>query len=156
MIQNHFPLRGGQGFLAEYLKDAGYRTGYIGKRHLERGPKPGFVPTDRRFGLDHFIGFNGGHDYKSSIFYDEAGQAYHSARSAPDHQTDQFLDFVDAAAQGDQPFFGYLSYGPPHFPMDVPDHLRRVYKTEGVPLPPAVCRTGMSSTTLWMIPPIPA
>lgn len=138
MIQNHFPLRGDQGFLAEYLKDAGYQTGYVGKWHLEGGPKPGFVPRDRRFGFDHFVGFNRGHEYQSSIYYDDAGQAYHSARYEPDYQTDQFLDFVSSAAGNDAPFFGYLSYGPPHFPMDMPDYLRRIYKPEEVPLPPGV------------------
>lgn len=138
MIQNHFPLRGGQGFLAEHLKDAGYQTGYIGKWHLEGGPKPGFVPPDRRFGFDHFIGFNRGHDYRSSIYYDDAGRPYHSARYEPDYQTDQFMEFIEDAAGKDAPFFGYLSYGPPHFPMDIPDHLRRIYKPEEVPLPPGV------------------
>ncbi|MCY3878214.1 MAG: sulfatase [Rhodobacteraceae bacterium] len=138
MIQNHFPLRAGQGFLAEFLKDAGYQTGYIGKWHLEGGPKPGFVPPDRRFGFEHFIGFNRGHDYRSSIYFDDTGQAYHSTRYEPDYQTDQFLDFINSAAKVDRPFFGYLSYGPPHFPMDMPAHLRRIYRPEEVPLPPGV------------------
>ncbi len=138
MVQNHFPLRDGQGFLAEYLRDAGYQTGYIGKWHLEGGPKPGFVPPDRRFGFEHFVGFNRGHDYRSSIYYDDAGQAYHSVRYEPDYQTDQLMDFIDGAAKRDGPFFGYVSYGPPHFPMDMPHYLRRIYKPEEVPLPPGV------------------
>ncbi len=140
MVQNHFPLRGGQTFLAEILRDAGYRTGYVGKWHLEGGPKPGFVPPDRRFGFDHFVGFNRGHEYMSSIYYDDAGQAYHSARYEPDYQTDQFLEFIEGAAKAEdgKPFFGYVSYGPPHFPMDMPDHLRRIYSPDEVPLPPGV------------------
>ena len=128
----------GQGFLAEYLKDAGYQTGYIGKWHLEGGPKPGFVPPDRRFGFEHFIGFNRGHDYQSSIYYDDTGQAYHSYRYEPDYQTDQFIDFIDTVAKKDKPFFGYLSFGPPHFPMDMPDDLRSIYSHSEVPLPPGV------------------
>lgn len=140
MVQNHFPLRGDQTFLAELLRDAGYRTGYIGKWHLEGGPKPGFVPLHRRFGFEHFVGFNRGHDYMSSIYYDDAGQAYHSARYEPDYQTDQLLQFIDSAAKAEdgKPWFGYVSYGPPHFPMDMPDYLRRIYRPEEVPLPPGV------------------
>ncbi len=140
MTQNHFPLRGDQTFLAQCLKDAGYRTGYVGKWHLEGGPKPGFVPPDRRFGFEHFVGFNRGHDYKSSIYFDDEGQAYHSARYEPDYQTDQFLEFIDmaATAKDGKPFFGYVSYGPPHFPMDMPDFLRTIYSPDEVPLPPGV------------------
>ncbi len=140
MIQNHFPLDGDQTFLAEILREAGYRTGYIGKWHLEGGPKPGFVPPDRRFGFEHFIGFNRGHEYLSSIYYDDSGQAYHSSRYEPDYQTDHLLDFIRDAtrAEDGKPWFGYLSYGPPHFPMDMPDYLRRVYSPDEVPLPPGV------------------
>ena len=66
MVQNRFPLRGDQTFLAEMLKGIGYQTGYIASG-IGRGPKPGFVPKDRRFGFDHFIGFNRGHEYKSQF-----------------------------------------------------------------------------------------
>ncbi len=140
MTQNHFPLRSDQTFLAECLRDAGYRTGYIGKWHLEGGPKPGFVPPERRFGFEHFIGFNRGHDYDSSIYFDDQGQAYHSSRYEPDYQTDQLLDFIKTAATAEdkKPFFGYISYGPPHFPMQMPDYLRHIYRHDEVPLPPDV------------------
>ncbi|MDO6732176.1 sulfatase [Marinovum sp. 2_MG-2023] len=140
MVQNHFPLRGDQTFLADCLKGAGYRTGYIGKWHLEGGPKPGFVPPERRFGFEHFVGFNRGHDYQGSIYFDDAGQAYHSKRYEPDYQTDQLMEFIDTATKADdgKPWFGYVSYGPPHFPMQMPDHLRKIYSADEVPLPPGV------------------
>lgn len=137
MVQNHFPLRGDQTFLAQVLRDAGYRTGYVGKWHLEGGPKPGFVPPDRRFGFEDFVGFNRGHEYLKSVYFDDAGQPYLSKRYEPDYQTDQLIDFIDssAAAEDGKPFFGYISYGPPHFPMDVPEYIRNIYKPEEVNLP---------------------
>ena len=140
MVQNHFPLRGDQTFLAQCLRNAGYRTGYVGKWHLEGGPKPGFVPPNRRFGFEHFIGFNRGHSYLSSIYFDDDGQAYHSRRYEPDYQTDQLLEFIEGAAKAEdgKPFFAYVSYGPPHFPMEMPDYLRRIYRPDEVPLPPGV------------------
>lgn len=140
MTQNHFPLRDDQVFLAECLKGAGYRTGYIGKWHLEGGPKPGFVPPERRFGWDHFVGFNRGHDYQSSIYFDDQGQAYHSKRYEPDYQTDQLMEFIEKAnnAPDGKPWIGYVSYGPPHFPMQMPDYLRFIYQPDEVPLPPGV------------------
>ena len=140
MVQNHFPLRGDQTFLAEMLKGIGYQTGYIGKWHLEGGPKPGFVPKDRRFGFDHFIGFNRGHEYQKSVFFDDAGTPHFSKRFEPDYQTDQLIDFIDASVQNDsdKPFFGYVSYGPPHFPNNMPDHWRHMYAPEDVDLPVGV------------------
>ena len=129
MVQNHFPLRGDQTFLAEMLRDAGYQTGYIGKWHLEGGPKPGFVPKDRRFGFDHFIGFNRGHEYLKSVYFDDVGTPHFSQRYEPDYQTDQLIDFIDDAVTCDssKPFFGYVSYGPPHFPNNMPEHWRSMY-----------------------------
>ena len=129
MIQNHFPLRGDQTMLPQMMKDNGYQTGYIGKWHLEGGPKPGFVPKDRRFGFDHFIGFNRGHEYQKSIYFDDVGTPHFSRRYEPDYQTDQLIDFIDQAAKdpSDKPFFGYVSYGPPHFPNNMPDHWRSMY-----------------------------
>ena len=140
MTQNHMPIREGQTFLPELLKDAGYRTGYVGKWHLEGGPKPGFVPPGRRCGFEHFVGFNRGHDYLSSVYFDDGGQAYHSHRYEPDYQTDQFMDFIERAARAKdgKPFFGYVSYGPPHFPMNMPEYLRNIYRPDEVQLPPGV------------------
>ena len=141
MYQNHFPLRADQVFLARLLKDAGYRTGYIGKWHLEGGPRPGFVPPgERRFGFDHFVGFNRGHFYLKSIFYRDDDQPYHCPRWEPEYQTDQLIEFIETSvARGDgNPFFGFVCYGPPHFPMHMPDYLRNLYDPGEVPLPPGV------------------
>ena len=68
LLANHFPIPLGQSYLAEILRDRGYRTGYVGKWHLDGGRKPGFVPPgDRRLGFDHFVGFNRGHYYMNAI-----------------------------------------------------------------------------------------
>ena len=123
--------------MSEEMRDRGRD---VGKWHLEGWTEAGFVPPDRRFGFEHFVGFNRGHDYLSSIYFDDDGQAYHSERYEPDYQTDQFMEFIESAARaGDgKPFFGYVSYGPPHFPMDMPEYLRHVYRPDEVPLPPGV------------------
>jgi len=137
MTQNHFPLRDDQEFLGERMKDAGYQTFYVGKWHLEGGPKPGFVPPDRRFGFDKFVGFNRGHSYLDGIFFRDTDQPYRCRRYEPDYQTDHLLDFIDAAQNDnpDQPFMGYISFGPPHHPNDMPDHWRKMHDPADVPLP---------------------
>ena len=134
MYQNHFPLRGDQEFLGERMTEAGYQTFYVGKWHLEGGPKPGFVPPDRRFGFDKFVGFNRGHSYLDGIFFRDTDQPYRCKRYEPDYQTDHLLEFLDQA-DPDKPFLGYISYGPPHHPNEMPEHWRKMYDPAEVPIP---------------------
>ncbi len=137
MIQNHFPLRADQEFLGERMTDAGYQTFYVGKWHLEGGPKPGFVPPGRRFGFDKFVGFNRGHSYLGGIFFRDTDQPYRSRRYEPDVQTDHLIEFIDEARAEapDKPFLGYVSYGPPHHPNDMPESWRRMYDPGEIPRP---------------------
>ena len=70
-----------------------------------------FVPKDRRFGFDKFVGFNRGHSYLDGIFFRDTDQPYRCQRYEPDYQTDHFLDFLDEAQDDpDKPFLGYISF----------------------------------------------
>lgn len=140
LYQNHFPLRDGQEFLAERMKEAGYQTIYVGKWHLEGGPKPGFVPPGRRFGFDRFAGFNRGHQYMDGIFWRDTDQPYRCDRYEPDYQTDHLLEFIDEALEcgSGRPFFGIVSYGPPHHPNVMPERWRTLHDPTDVALPPGV------------------
>ena len=137
MTQNHFPLRADQEFLGDHMQAAGYQTFYVGKWHLEGGPKPGFVPKDRRFGFDQFVGFNRGHSYLDGIFFRDTDQPYRCRRYEPDYQTDHFIEFLDSAVNtgADKPFLGYISFGPPHHPNDMPAHWRSLYDPADIDLP---------------------
>lgn len=140
MYQNHFPLHADQDFVAERLVDEGYQTLYVGKWHLEGGPKPGFVPIDRRFGFQKFAGFNRGHQYLDGIFWRDTDQPFRCKRYEPDFQTDHLIEFIDEALQEkpEKPFFGFISYGPPHHPNDMPEYWRKMYDPAEVDLPVGV------------------
>ncbi|MBU2643810.1 sulfatase [bacterium] len=135
---NHVRINFDQEFLPQMLKDSGYQTGYIGKWHLDGGSKPGFIPSDRRLGFDHFVGFNRGHYYMNAIYFKDTDQPYHCPRYEPDFQTDHIIEFMDNALKKDpqQPFFGFICYGAPHFPMNMPDYYKNLYSPEEIPLPP--------------------
>src|SRR3954464_12622656 len=55
---NHMQLPLGEKTVSAELKRAGYRTGYIGKWHLDGSANPGFVPAARRRGFDYWAAYN--------------------------------------------------------------------------------------------------
>jgi arylsulfatase A-like enzyme len=140
VYSNHFPIPTDLPSLAPALKTAHYKPGYMGKWHLYGGPKPGFVPPGPdRMGFDHFVGYNRGHQYMDAVYYRDTDQPYHCKRYEPDFQTDHTIEFMESVTKsGDDPFFAYLCFGPPHFPMDMPDHWRGMYDPDTIQLPHGV------------------
>ncbi|WP_075349660.1 sulfatase-like hydrolase/transferase [Algoriphagus marinus] len=106
--------------MADWLKEAGYVTGLIGKWHL--GSQDQFHPIKR--GFDEFWGYlGGGHDYFNSK---TDGKGYmgplESNYKEPqkisyltDDKGDECIDFIKR--HKDQPFFLYASFNAPHAPM---------------------------------------
>ncbi|MFC1735560.1 sulfatase [Candidatus Hydrogenedentota bacterium] len=134
---NHFPVPCDQTFLAEILRDNGYRNGYIGKWHLDGGDKPGFVPPgERRLGFEHFVGFNRGHFYDKSIYYRDTDEPIHCSRHEPDFQTDHLLQFMGGSLRqtDGRPFFAMICYGPPHGPQTAPEHYLELYSPDELPM----------------------
>lgn len=116
--------------LADLLRQAGYHTAIVGKWHL--GLESPNTPTER--GFDFFHGFLG--DMMDSYFtHRRHGENYlrynRTAIDAEGHATDLFsdwsADYLRERARDGQPFFLYLAYNAPHFPIEPPtDWLRRV------------------------------
>ena len=107
--------------IAQVLKPAGYRSFIAGKWHLGT-PDPtgnGFeefygtlVSAKRFFDSDHLVRFPEGRQARQ---YPE-GEFY-----ATDAVTDHALDFLKLARETpDQPWFLYLAYHAPHFPLHAP------------------------------------
>ena len=119
--------------LADELKKADYHTALIGKWHL--GLEPENHPNRRGFDLFHgFLGdmmdsytthLRGGKNFmrKNSTTIDPRG-----------HATDLFASwaadyFEERAKEKDQPFFLYLAFNAPHFPIEPPaEWLEKVNK----------------------------
>ena len=114
--------------LAEVLRDAGYHTSMVGKWHLHND-KTDVKPTDR--GFDEFYGMLGGYNscWKEKPFYTRwprgrTPRAYASAKDGKPgtfYSTDVFadyaLDFIGEARKENKPFFLYLAFNAPHFPL---------------------------------------
>src|SRR5207248_2598452 len=108
--------------IAEVLRSAGYHTSMVGKWHLSAGPKTP-RPTDR--GFDEFYGMIGGFNscFQEDPFYTRL-PADRKKREYPKdafYSTDVFgdyaLDFLAAARRQKKPFFQYLAFNAPHFPL---------------------------------------
>ncbi|WP_187269298.1 arylsulfatase [Algibacter pacificus] len=101
--------------IAQKLKKEGYRTGLIGKWHLDG------KPNDK--GFDYFFGFlggfssytRGGKDYRvNNTKFNDFGDDFYST----DAFSEQAIQFVKSSSQTNKhPFFLYLSYQSPHNPL---------------------------------------
>ena len=117
--------------LADALRQVGYHTALVGKWHL--GLTSPNLPNER--GFDFFHGFLGDmmDSYTNHLRH---GHNYlrrnHEVIKPEGHATDLFSDWAAAylrerAQLHDQPFFLFLAYNAPHFPIEPPaDWLDRV------------------------------
>jgi len=124
----------GQPSIAEQLKRAGYRTGYIGEWLLDGAEEPGFVPPGpRRHGFDYWAAFNRGHRYFDSIYFRDTPQPVRPTGFEPDYQTDRAIDFIKQG--GSKPFYLFLAWGPPHPPRTpAPDRVAQLYDSREIRL----------------------
>lgn len=116
--------------LPQYLRNAGYATGMVGKWHL--GFESPNTPNDR--GFEHFHGFLG--DMMDDYYKHRRGgknwmRLNRDIIEAEGHATDLFsqwsIDYIKNEARNSAPFFLYLAYNAPHFPIQPPDDwLQRV------------------------------
>ncbi|OJW16730.1 MAG: hypothetical protein BGO49_15800 [Planctomycetales bacterium 71-10] len=124
--------------IAERLKPLGYATAAVGKWHL--GSAPGATPNGQ--GFDRFFGFYAGCvDNYSHTFYWDAPHVHDLRRDdrevhedgtyLTDIVTREAVRFVDEHRDG--PFFLYVAYNLPHYPLQAPQRL--VQKFAGLPNP---------------------
>lgn len=129
--------------IAERLKPLGYHTGVFGKWH--QGADPQFYPTRR--GFDEFFGFLAGETIyadpktpgivttptKADRYKPEEREGGGRLFEGPNMRiveqphryltesiTEHAVDFIRRSAAGKQPFFGYVAYSAPHWPLQVP------------------------------------
>ena len=111
------------GLLPAFLKKAGYHTAMIGKWHL--GLESPSLPNEK--GFDHFKGFLGD---MMDDYYTHRRQGVNWMRlntqeiDPQGHATELFtnwaIDFLNESKTRSAPFFLFLSYNAPHFPIQPP------------------------------------
>jgi arylsulfatase A-like enzyme len=140
MLTNHYPIRLGQTVLPELMNEAGYRTGWFGKWHLNGGNKFDHVSKPLRLGFQEFVGFSRGHDYLNGTYYrNDDPQPYRSDKYEPEYQTDHVIEFMTESLEREEPFMAMICYGLPHDPVDsAPDYYKHMYSPDDVVLPDTI------------------
>lgn len=125
--------------IAELLHQGGYRTLMSGKWHLgltpERGPAArGF---ERSYALLQGLGNHFGADQNkawkaidAAPTYRDNGKlvAYPKGRFSADYFTDRLIGFLEEGSRDQRPFFAYLPYSTPHWPLQAPPEVIAKYK----------------------------
>ena len=122
--------------LAEILKGSGYFSLITGKWHL--GKTVNSQPSARGFDRSYtLIPGGGSHVDMSPMFPSNYKALYleNGKETAPpenfyssDFFTDKFLSYLKNDRQVNQPFFGYLAYTAPHWPLQAPDQYLKKYE----------------------------
>jgi arylsulfatase A-like enzyme len=117
--------------IASALRPLGYRSALFGKWHL--GVREGSRPHDR--GFDDWFGFLAGCvDYYSHIFYfdmdsghdpthdlwQDGQEVWRNGEYFTELVTERAVDFVRRMAREDRPFFLYVPFSAPHYPLHAP------------------------------------
>lgn len=114
VIDNQRAVPDGTLYFPQYLQDAGYRTGFIGKWHM------GSASDEPRPGFDYWFSFKGqGHYYPPNDAYtiNENGKRVPQDGYITTLLTKKAVDFLEAQRNSDEPFFLYLSHKAVHGPF---------------------------------------
>jgi arylsulfatase A-like enzyme len=143
---NDVPLQPKSATIGEAYKSAGYRTAYVGKWHLFGSPdghygrRASYIPPDHRFRFDYWKANECEHDYNHSRYYagDDDTPKYWPGYDAI-AETEDACRYIQANAQAPDPFFLFLSLGPPHFPYQTaPEQYRALYNSQEIQLRPNI------------------
>lgn len=121
---------------AEVLKTAGYQTAYIGKWHLDGHGRASYIPPERRRGFDYWKAAECDHNYDHSHYYAGSSdqkmfwEGYDAFAQTKDAQ-----EYLRVHRKSTQPFALFVSFGPPHFPLEkAPEEFKVLHPPEKIRL----------------------
>ena len=123
--------------IAEVLSAQGYKTGYIGKWHLDGHGRKDYIPPERRQGFDYWKTAECEHDYNNSHYYAGTSEEMKFWEGYDVFaQTNDAKQFLRNHKKDEEPFALFVSYGPPHFPHHTaPQKYQKNYPPKAIQLP---------------------
>ncbi|TVY11197.1 sulfatase family protein [Paenibacillus cremeus] len=150
--------------IGDLLKQEGYRTGYIGKWHLDLPeqssvPEPlsgakhwdAYIPPGpRRFGFDLWYTYNANDRHLAPHYWQDSHEKLVPNEWSTKHETDVAIRFIQEGDRN-QPFCLFVSWNPPHQPFEeVPDEYKAMYANEPLHVRPNVNEQGLEQTEKYM------
>ena len=138
MIANDLRLRESETTVAELLAAEGYRTGFIGKWHLDGGPRqPGYVPPgERRQGFEFWAANEVSHRHFDTHYFRDSPEPIPIEVFEPEAWADLGIEFLRETETDERPFFLTVQMGPPHNPYKAPEEYRALYDPESLTMRP--------------------
>ncbi|MEA3477625.1 MAG: sulfatase-like hydrolase/transferase [Bacteroidota bacterium] len=117
--------------IAELLRQNGYETAISGKWHL------GTVPEGRpmNYGFNSSYGYLRGQIDPYTHLYKDGNKTWHKNDTLKDEEghatdliTDEAIRFIKKPRENNIPFFLYVAYSVPHYPLEEPKEWVDIYK----------------------------
>ncbi len=122
--------------VSSLLRDAGYHTYMAGKWHIgyEEDQSPKARGFEKSFallqgGAGHFDDAPMTVDHDTSWFREDGKMvSLPEDFFSSEFYTDKIIEYISSGENDDQPFFAYLAYTAPHWPLQAPDEYLDKYK----------------------------
>lgn len=136
MILNDIYLPSEEYCMAEMFADAGYKTAYIGKWHLDGHGRLDNVEKERRQGFEYWKALECSHEYLEMPYYENDNpEIQYYEDYSPYAKVKAANDYLEKSKNDNVPFLLFLSLGTPHFPHHTaPEEYQALYTKDKVTL----------------------
>lgn len=126
--------------MAEIFADAGYKTAYLGKWHLDGHGRLNNVEPERRQGFRYWKALECSHDYNNMPYYaNEDPEQKTWEGYSPFAIVKDAMAYLDKREEEKDPFLLFVSLATPHFPHhSAPEEYKKLYPLEEIRLSPNV------------------
>jgi arylsulfatase A-like enzyme len=118
--------------LAKVMKKHDYKTGFIGKWHIDGHGRNSYIPPTRRQGFDYWKANECSHNYNNSPYFtgENKEKLFWDGYDAI-AETETACNYIKEKSTDSSPFMLFISIGSPHDPYQTaPEKYRKLYENK--------------------------